>query len=121
MPEGDVVPPDGLGLAEAIGVLRGRRQARPLRPGLARGVRAGRCIRIVPTGRPARPRGASGRSGALGAGERLAAACLARVTGQPYSDARALVESASLWERIGAQFERACTLRLLVRAPSGSG
>jgi predicted ATPase/DNA-binding CsgD family transcriptional regulator len=42
-----------------------------------------------------------------------AAACLARATGRLHSDPSALTASIDLWERIGARFERACTLLLL--------
>ncbi|GAA3447373.1 ATP-binding protein [Planomonospora venezuelensis] len=42
-----------------------------------------------------------------------AAACLARARGRLHGDAAALEESVDGWERIGARFERACTLALL--------
>ena len=42
-----------------------------------------------------------------------AAACLARATGRLHTDPNALNRSIETWERIGARFERACTLLLL--------
>ena len=42
-----------------------------------------------------------------------AAACLARARGRLHGDRDALAESVTGWERIGARFERACTLLLL--------
>ena len=42
-----------------------------------------------------------------------AAACLARARGRLQADRAALAESVAGWERIGARFERACTLLLL--------
>lgn len=42
-----------------------------------------------------------------------AKACLARAIGRRDGDADALRESVAGWERIGARFERACTLQLL--------
>ncbi len=42
-----------------------------------------------------------------------AAACLARAQGRLQADRTALAESVAGWERIGARFERACTLLLL--------
>jgi predicted ATPase/DNA-binding CsgD family transcriptional regulator len=49
-----------------------------------------------------------------------AAACLARARGRLHGDRGALAESVTGWERIGARFERACTLLLLAdRAAEG--
>ncbi|MFI7450355.1 ATP-binding protein [Nonomuraea sp. NPDC049714] len=49
-----------------------------------------------------------------------AAACLSRATGRLYGDAAALEAAIDGWERIGARFERACTLLLLpARADEG--
>ncbi len=42
-----------------------------------------------------------------------AAACLARATGRLHGDLAALEASVRGWERVGARFERACTLLLL--------
>ncbi|MEV4517557.1 LuxR C-terminal-related transcriptional regulator [Dactylosporangium sp. NPDC049525] len=42
-----------------------------------------------------------------------AAACVARIRGRQNQDAHALVDSARRWGRIGARFERACTMMLL--------
>ncbi|MFL6075996.1 MAG: ATP-binding protein [Mycobacteriales bacterium] len=42
-----------------------------------------------------------------------AAACLARASGRLRADRGALAEAVAGWERIGARFERACTLLLL--------
>jgi hypothetical protein len=42
-----------------------------------------------------------------------AAACLARATGRLRDDADALTASIAAWERLGARFERACTLLLV--------
>ncbi|GGP03996.1 ATP-binding protein [Nonomuraea glycinis] len=42
-----------------------------------------------------------------------AAACLSRATGRLYGDTAALEAAVDGWERIGARFERACTLALL--------
>jgi hypothetical protein len=42
-----------------------------------------------------------------------AAACLARAAGRLHGDRAALHDSVARWERIGARFERACTLLLL--------
>jgi predicted ATPase len=42
-----------------------------------------------------------------------AAACLARASGRLHDDRTALEESLAGWQRIGARFERACTLLLL--------
>ena len=42
-----------------------------------------------------------------------AAACLSRATGRLYGDTAALEAAVDGWERIGARFERACTLVLL--------
>jgi hypothetical protein len=44
---------------------------------------------------------------------RWAAACLARAEGRHRRDPDRLRESVALWERIGARYERACTLLLL--------
>jgi hypothetical protein len=43
----------------------------------------------------------------------LAAACLARAAGRLHGDREARQQSLDGWERIGARFERACTLTLL--------
>lgn len=49
-----------------------------------------------------------------------AAACLSRATGRLYGDTAALETAVDGWERIGARFERACTLVLLpARADEG--
>src|SRR6266545_5756188 len=48
-----------------------------------------------------------------GADNPWAAACLARAHGRRSADRDALRESVAGWERIGARFERACTLLLL--------
>jgi predicted ATPase/DNA-binding CsgD family transcriptional regulator/tetratricopeptide (TPR) repeat protein len=49
-----------------------------------------------------------------------AAACLSRATGRLYGDTAALETAVDGWERIGARFERACTLLLLpARADEG--
>jgi hypothetical protein len=48
-----------------------------------------------------------------GAQNRWAAACLARARGRLHGDPTALAESVRGWERIGARYERACTLLLL--------
>ncbi|MEN3537599.1 LuxR C-terminal-related transcriptional regulator [Microbispora sp. ZYX-F-249] len=49
-----------------------------------------------------------------------AAACLARAAGRLHGDADALQDSVERWERVGARFERACTLLLLpARAAEG--
>ncbi|MEV0157857.1 LuxR C-terminal-related transcriptional regulator [Micromonospora sp. NPDC050686] len=42
-----------------------------------------------------------------------AAACLARATGRLHQDVAALTAAVEGWERVGARFERACTLLLL--------
>jgi predicted ATPase/DNA-binding CsgD family transcriptional regulator len=44
---------------------------------------------------------------------RWAAACLARARGRRFGDEALLRESVAAWERIGARYERACTLLLL--------
>jgi len=48
-----------------------------------------------------------------------AAACLARASGRLHDDRAALEESLAGWQRIGARFERACTLLLPDRAAEG--
>jgi predicted ATPase/transcriptional regulator with XRE-family HTH domain len=48
-----------------------------------------------------------------GAENYWAAACLARANGRRHGDAELLERSVAGWERIGARFERACTLLLL--------
>lgn len=50
---------------------------------------------------------------AAGAQSAWAAACLARAHGRLHGDQDALRESLAGWDRIGARFERACTLLLL--------
>ncbi|HET7016580.1 MAG TPA: hypothetical protein VFI65_21840, partial [Streptosporangiaceae bacterium] len=55
-----------------------------------------------------------------GAENYWAAACLARAAGRLHEDPAELERSVAGWERIGARFERACTLLLLPdRAPEG--
>ncbi|MFD2767189.1 ATP-binding protein [Micromonospora eburnea] len=55
-----------------------------------------------------------------GAENDWAAACLARATGRLHRDEKALAASVEAWRRIGARFERACTLLLLpARAAEG--
>jgi len=49
-----------------------------------------------------------------------AAACLARAAGRLHGDGDALLRSVTAWERIGARFERACTL-LLIPGRSAEG
>jgi predicted ATPase/DNA-binding CsgD family transcriptional regulator len=44
---------------------------------------------------------------------RWAAACLARARGRLTGDAAAIIEALAEWDRLGARFERACTLLLL--------
>jgi predicted ATPase/DNA-binding CsgD family transcriptional regulator len=46
-----------------------------------------------------------------------ACACVARADGRLHHDTAKLSESAERWQRIGARFERACTLRLLGQRP----
>jgi hypothetical protein len=49
-----------------------------------------------------------------------AEACLSRAAGRLHGDGAALARSVAGWERIGARFERACTLTLIPgRAPEG--
>ncbi len=48
-----------------------------------------------------------------GAENYWAAACLARAAGRLHDDHAELERSVEAWERIGARFERACTLLLL--------
>jgi predicted ATPase len=57
-----------------------------------------------------------------GAESAWAAACLLRAGGRLHGDQRALRESLEAWKRIGARFERACTMVLLPdRAAEGLG
>ena len=58
-------------------------------------------------------------AGPVGQENLWAAACLARARGQLLADRAALAESVAGWERIGARFERACTLLLPDRAAEG--
>jgi hypothetical protein len=58
--------------------------------------------------------GAADRLAATSPGENeWAAACLARARGRLYQDDGQLHTALAIWERIGARFERACTLLLL--------
>ncbi|MET8007586.1 ATP-binding protein [Nonomuraea glycinis] len=58
--------------------------------------------------------GAADRLAATSPGENeWAAACLARARGRLYQDNGQLHTALAIWERIGARFERACTLLLL--------